>query len=132
MITLDDFFMGRDKIYPPSHELIGNARVTVDRANLLLAQYYAANPGADRAHVTSGYRPPAINADTPGAAVRSRHMTCQAVDLTDPDGLLDDWCYDNPAVLASIGLWQEHPSATKGWCHVQIVPPRSGKRVFYP
>jgi hypothetical protein len=45
---------------------------------------------------------------------------------------LDDWCLEHPEVLQEIGLWQEHPAATKGWCHLQIVPPRSGKRVFFP
>ena len=36
------------------------------------------------------------------------------------------------ASLASLGLWMEHPLATKGWCHLQVVSPRSGMRVFYP
>lgn len=132
MITLDDYYMGRDKLYPPSPELIANAQTAVQRANLLLEQYYASQTNAEQCHVTSGYRPPAINADTPGAAVRSKHMTCEAIDLSDPEGVLDQWCLDHPDTLEAIGLWQEHPSATKGWCHVQIVPPRSGRRVFYP
>lgn len=132
MITLDDYFMGRDAEYPPTGGMIANAHVTVQRANLLLSEYYAANPSADRAKVNSGYRPPEINAATPSAAPRSRHMTCEAVDLSDPEGELDEWCLDHPEVLERIGLWQEHPSATRRWAHVQIVPPRSGKRVFYP
>jgi uncharacterized protein YcbK (DUF882 family) len=82
--------------------------------------------------VSSGWRPPSLNAKTAGAAPNSKHMTCQALDVYDPDGDLDEWCMENLAKLEEAGLWLEHPSATKGWCHLQIVPPRSGKRVFYP
>ena len=132
MITLTDFWMDRDKIVPPSEEMRKNADETIYRANLLLSWYYHDNPDAEKVKVTSGYRPPAINAQTPGAAARSKHMTCQAIDLSDPDGELDDWCMENGKMLEQVGLWQEHPSATKNWVHWQIVPPRSGKRVFYP
>jgi hypothetical protein len=84
--------------------------------------------------VSSGWRPPAVNEATPGAAPRSKHLSCQAVDLYDPDGDLDDWLMtdDGQHVMQDLGLWLEHPAATKTWCHVQTVPPRSGRRVFYP
>ena len=76
----------------------------------------------------------AINGTTPGAAVNSKHMTCQAIDLHDADGEVDDWLMTTigQAMLRDIGLWHEHPAATKGWAHVQTVPPRSGRRTFYP
>ena len=122
MITLEDYAMGR----PIPSPLDQFALLTVERANRLLSEF-----GEDR-RVTSGYRTPAINAATPGAAKRSKHMTCQAIDLEDHDGDLDEWCIDNPGVLERLGLWQEHPAATKGWCHLQTVPPMSGRRVFYP
>jgi hypothetical protein len=35
-------------------------------------------------------------------------------------------------VLRDLALWLEHPASTKGWAHVQLRPPRSGRRVFYP
>jgi len=139
MLTLPDYWMGRDE----SHEhaltetIRFSARETVLRVNALLAMMMAAavpleaNPRTGSL-ISSGWRPPEINAGTPGAAVKSRHMTGQAADLYDPDGLLDDWCMDNQDKLADLGLWIEHPCATKGWCHVQTLPPRSGRRVFYP
>jgi hypothetical protein len=68
----------------------------------------------------------------PNASPRSKHLSCQAIDLDDPNDALDAWCLDNLAVLESIGLWLEHPDATPGWCHLQIVPPQSGRRVFMP
>jgi len=132
VITLDDYWMGRDKDYPPTATQRMNAKTTVDRANLLLAKYYAKRPTAAKAKVSSGYRPPAINAKTSGAAVRSKHMSCEAVDLSDPKGELGDWCMHNGDILTEVGLWLENPSATPTWCHVQTVPPKSGRRVFYP
>jgi hypothetical protein len=118
--------MGRDKKYPLNDELRANADEIVAKASELLSRF------GQLRRVSSGWRPPAINATTPGAARKSLHMSCEAVDLEDEDGSLDDWCLEHPEVLQEIGLWQEHPAATKGWCHLQIVPPRSGKRVFYP
>jgi hypothetical protein len=102
------------------------SEVTVARANELLKAF-----GEDR-KVNSGWRPAAVNAATPGAAQFSKHMLGKAIDIADPEGDLDEWCMHYLDVLEDIGLWQEHPASTKGWCHVQIVPPKSGNRVFYP
>ena len=128
MITLADYWMGRDVQYASelTDEIIGNAMRTIEKANSLLGEF-----GQTRT-VTSGWRPVAVNSSTPNAAARSKHTTGQAVDISDPAGDLDEWCISNPAALERIGLWQEHPSATKGWCHVQTLPPKSGRRVFYP
>lgn len=139
MITIDEYWMGRNRTYAEylTAEIERNAGETVARVNALLAAM--SQDGLNReinpetgSQVSSGWRPPAVNATTRGAARRSKHMTGLACDLYDPEGTLDEWCLDHPARLAEIGLWQEHPSATKGWLHVQTVPPKSGKRVFYP
>ena len=128
MITLDDYWMGREEKYKAdmTMEILANAGETVLRANLLLDSF-----GETRT-VNSGWRPPSVNGATPGAALKSKHMTGQAIDLADPEGDLDQWCLENESVLEELRLWQEHPAATKGWCHLQIVPPKSGRRVFYP
>lgn len=128
MISLAQFFMGRDTAYAAdlTDVIVGNSGVTVTRANALLAAF-----GEPRV-VNSGWRPPSVNASTPGAAKFSRHMTGEAVDLEDGDGYLDEWCLAHQDVLVRVGLWQESPASTKGWAHVQIVPPRSGNRIFFP
>ncbi len=127
-ITLTQYFMGREAEH--GAELTGllrcNAYVMVARANALLERACIA------CSVNSGWRPHAINAVVPNASPRSRHLTCEAIDLADPDDRLDAWCLRHLEVLTEIGLWLEHPDATPGWCHVQIVPPRSGRRVFRP
>lgn len=141
MITIADYFMGRREKYPAAltTEIERNAAHTVDLANKLLteAQTYGVTVEqhpVNHSPVSSGWRPPEVNAATPNAATRSKHMTGQAIDIYDPDGDLDEWLMtgQGQAVLSALGLWMEHPSATKGWCHVQTVPPGSGRRVFYP
>jgi len=141
MISLQDYWMGRDREFPMamSPDLEKNAATMVELANKLLIIAQAArifpptNPKTGTI-VSSGWRPASINAATPGAATNSKHMTGQAIDIYDPDGDLDEWLLtaDGQKTMTDIGLWQEHPSATKGWAHVQSVPPRSGRRTFFP
>jgi hypothetical protein len=128
LITLHDFLMGRDQAYPADYtpQIAANAGHTVDQVNALLEA-----AGFD-GHVNSGWRPPALNAATRGAARRSKHMQGLACDLHDADGRIDLWCLDHPEVLERIGLWQESPASTPGWCHLQTVAPASGHRVFTP
>lgn len=114
-------------------QIYANGVETLKRANRLLEIFRDAT-GADLAEygINSGWRPPSYNKAIANAARKSKHMTGEAIDINDDDGDLDQWCMDNLNILEGIGLWLEHPSATKGWCHLQIVPPRSGRRVFYP
>ena len=123
MVTVDQYLMNRKSGL--TFELLENAIDTVEKVNKLLGYF-----GSIRT-VTSGYRPAAINAAVGGAKL-SNHMLCKACDLEDKDGKLDNWCMENQDKLKEVGLWLEHPSATKGWCHLQTVPPRSGNRVFKP
>lgn len=132
MITIKQYFMGREKKYASelTATIKSNAEDLLMRVNKLLKEF-----GEDR-EVTSGWRPVAVNRQIPGAAKRSKHMLGLAIDLEDTDGSLDEWCLENLEKLEAFGLWQEHPSATKGWCHLQSMPYGSyvpGKpRWFYP
>ena len=139
-ITAEMYYRGRDRLYPQdlTPTIKANVARTLVAVNALVAALERDKVGIEchpvtKTPVSSGWRPPAINAATPNAAVRSKHMTGEALDLFDPDGAIDDWCLKNRKRLkAEFGLYLEHPSATKGWCHVQIAPPRSGNTVFYP
>lgn len=128
MITVDAYWMDRDRTHRAdlTADIIANAQIVVERTNALLACF-----GEDRA-VSSGWRPPSVNAGVPGAAKGSKHMAGTAIDLQDRDERLDQWCMEHLDVLREIGLWLEHPGWTVGWSHLQIVPPRSGARVFVP
>ncbi len=141
MISLTDYWMGHDATYPlaMTPQIERNAERIVDLANKLLVLAHSGGvtmwPIPRTASVvTSGWRPPEINAVTANAAPNSKHMTGQAIDLYDPDGDLDEWLLtpDGQRVMTDLGLWQEHPAATKGWAHAQSIPPRSGRRTFFP
>lgn len=64
--------------------------------------------------------------------MKSRHLTCQAADILDLDGKLQDWINKKVPLVEEIGLWFEDFSKTKDWVHCQIVAPASGKRFFLP
>jgi hypothetical protein len=141
MISVNDYFMGRREKYPQSltADIEREAARTADLASKLLTQAETYGVTVDmhpvnKSPVSSGWRPPEVNAATPNAALRSKHMTGQAVDIYDPDGDLDEWLMtgEGQAAMTALGLWHEHPSATKGWAHLQTVPPRSGRRTFFP
>lgn len=140
-ITLTDYWMGRDKMFPHDlgSDIRANAETMVALANRLLTVAKASGVTLEMSPrtgsvVSSGWRPPSVNAGTPGAAIKSKHMRGQAIDIYDPDGDLDEWLMtaQGQETLQDIGLWMEHPSATKGWCHLQSIPPGSKRRVFYP
>ena len=144
MLIFEDYCTGpgherRDLKYAQdmTDDIRRNIDLLLPRVNLLLTVMAADGVPIEIDPATgspshSGWRPPEVNAATPNAATRSKHMDGLADDLYDPEGALDDWCMNHQARLADIGLWLEHPASTKGWCHVQCVPPKSGNRVFYP
>lgn len=124
MISYAELLMGREAEYPLTIQMKKN-----------LDRLYAAINKIRQAYgkpmtVTSGYRPGHYN-KAAGGAKRSAHLTCEAVDIADPDGKLASWCMLNLDKLSEAGLWLESPARTRGWTHLQI---RSvGKsRVFEP
>lgn len=133
MLTLDDYF-GRMSLAAgeePSEEVRQNAAVLLERVNALLAEL-ATIDAALHPVVNSGWRTSSYNAIVPNAAIRSRHITGEAIDLADPEGALDEYLFENQDRLAAHFLYMEHPASTKGWTHLQSTPPRSGNRVFFP
>lgn len=143
MISLADYFMGRDAKYASelTPEIRFNAETLVGKVNNLLAsaEIDGVMPGRDRATgtaVASGWRPQAVNERTANAASGSKHLTGLAVDLQDTgDRRLAKWCLANEDALKAFGLWMERPQWTGGvdpWVHLQSVPPGSGKRCFVP
>lgn len=133
-ITIEDYLMGRDKDYPGewTFELVDHATDLLQKVNTLLSMFYAERPAAASRKVNSGWRPAAINAGTPGAAKKSKHMTGNAVDLSDSDEELDEWCESSLDKLKQCGLYMESPTKTPKWCHLQNLPPISGRTLFFP
>lgn len=133
MITLEEYWMGRDKTH--SGELTYGIRAAADelvaKVNTLLQ--YAAADGVPINGVASGWRPAGINDITSNAAKHSKHLTGHGVDLRDiPSRAFARWCLRNQDLLIEIGLWMEDPQWTNTWVHLQSIPPGSGKRVYIP
>lgn len=134
-ITLDQYSMGRDKIFPAEwvNTIIDSANVLLNRVNPLLNEINL----HDKYVVSSGWRPASINAKVTNAAKRSNHMRGKAIDIMDDkDQNLAKFFLANLNLLEKYGLWMEDPKSTIGkntnWVHLQSEPPASGNRVFIP
>jgi hypothetical protein len=123
-VSCDEYLMGRAKIPDLTETQLANMNTLIPKVNMFLEAF-----GSYR-KVNSGYRTPAINAATPGAAPQSKHMICAAVDLEDADAKLHAFARANQLLLEDLGLWCEERQG--GWLHLQCLPPRSGKRWFKP
>lgn len=126
LITRDDILMGRDDKFPLDADQERNLATLLNALHALESHY------GELPRVTSGYRPEAINAQVPGAAKKSNHIKCLAVDFDDPVGAMGFWCLNNLETLEKCGLYLEHPDFTDGWCHLQAAAPKSKRRVFRP
>lgn len=138
MIALDGYLGQHASEAAPGEltdEIRANAETLLERVNRLLTEAAMGYLG-----LRSGWRPAAFNAafthtDGSGQVVRggapkSKHMTGEGVDVSDPSGALDAWLTDEK--LAEFDLYREHPDATPSWCHLQTRAPGSGLRTFHP
>lgn len=113
--------MGREVEYPLTPELEENLEKLLVAVNKLRDLY------GKPMMVSSGYRPGHYNTDA-GGAKNSTHCLCMAVDFHDQDKALKEWI--TVEILEQCDLYQEDPSRTNTWLHVQIRPTHN--RVFIP
>lgn len=129
-VTYADLLMGRHKSYPLTEEEATNLGRLWHRVNQLCSKLSAAGFGPTFT-VSSGYRPGHYNTKE-GGAKSSAHLSCEAVDLVDPNGKLDVWLEAHENLLEGLKLSREHSDNTNGWVHVDIRQ-RSGRyRTFKP
>lgn len=112
--------------YPTTPEQAANLAELLVRVNKLRAAY------GSPMIITSGLRSDADQARINPSAPKSHHLTGEACDILDGKKALQKWIKANVPLLESIGLWCEDFDHTPDWAHVQIVPPKSGKRFFIP
>jgi len=131
VITLKE--LGRKENLPKEH--LDNLVKLHDAVNKLRLAY------GKPLIVTSGYRSLAEHlaiykakgiTDQSKIPMKSKHLSGEAVDFSDPDNRLQIWILANEELVSSFGLWFEDFAYTKNWVHCQIVPPKSGKRFFKP
>jgi hypothetical protein len=139
MITLEHYFAGKEGSEEITREIESNAKSLLVRVNRLLAWasgigYEAANDPDTGSQISGskggagdgGFR---LSTSATGAA-KSAHKRAMAVDVYDPGNVLDRMI-DN-TILETFRLYRESPIDTPGWCHLQSVPPASGRRTFKP
>ena len=128
MITLQDYYMGREVIYSKdlTTEVMQNAERLIALVNDLLKVF------GEQRKVNSGWRPKKLQMEINPRAPNSKHITGDAIDLEDRNGKFKLWCVAHADVLETHGLYMEHPKATPTWVHLQQVAPKSGKVIFVP
>jgi zinc D-Ala-D-Ala carboxypeptidase len=124
--TVQEYTKGREVANPLSKEQEENMH------NLLAVLDQFREKYGKPLKISSGYRPAAQNAAV-GGAKKSNHIQCLAVDFVDDEKqTLGKWCLVNLNILEELGLYMEDLRHTKNWVHLQIVGPKSGKRIFIP
>lgn len=116
--------------YPVNVEISANLDDLHDKLNQLRAAY--GRPMVITSGLRSDEQQKALIAAGKSTATKSKHLIGQAADIRDEDGKLAAWARQNVEILKDIELWCEDPEYTRGWLHVQTVPPKSGKRFFIP
>lgn len=134
MITITDYFSGYANHPGITDQHVAAADALLARVNALLVEAVSDGVRLTRHPVTQSY----ISTDDGGwrprdshvGAWNSSHKAGAGIDVADRDGELDEWLTDE--ILERHGLYREHPSATRRWCHLTTRAPRSGRRSFYP
>lgn len=128
MITLKDYWKGRDKQYAQdlTVDVQSCAYKLLFKVNELLSLF-----GENR-QCNSGWRPLTVQMEINPRAPNSKHVTGNAIDIEDRDGKFKNWCMDHLFLLERLGLYMEAPESTPTWVHLQQIAPKSGKRVFKP
>lgn len=151
MITQDEYFSdghGGLKEHRPEH--VDAATDLLSKVEALEVDYLASNEGATRdicpntgseisgSHAGNGDGGFRLSTTTITATPNSKHRIAHAVDKYDPANERDAWLdtfedgKGGNSKLEEYGLYREHPSKTEKWCHLQDMPPGSGRRTFYP
>jgi hypothetical protein len=140
-VSVDEYLMNRGSLEELSDEIVRNINTLIPRVNELLERF------GEKRNVTSGLRRmedhiriyEEINAKRRAKGLPeqkvpmgSKHLIGAAIDLEDKNDKLKEFCVKNTHILKELGLYMEDPSATDTWCHLQCIPPGSGKTVFRP
>lgn len=137
IVTIEEFLMGRAKMYELRPEIQANVILSVDVFNEFLIE---AGVDVDRVKVNDGLRIRGLN---DYGAAKSQHYEGNAIDLDDDASCwLAKVCLMNLPLMKRLNIFMEDPRWTNGrnpktgreqsWVHLQRVAPRSGRRIFVP
>jgi len=82
--------------------------------------------------ITSGFRSKEDQQKINPKAMNSAHTLAAACDIQDHDRLIWDWLVANLELVIDVGGYLESKVYTPNWVHLQIIPPKSGHRIFLP
>ena len=132
MISMKEILKNRVELSDLPQEHQDNLKILHERINVIREKY------GKPLIVNDGYRRPQ---DAPKhGSTTSWHFKGAAIDLDDNiEGTFWNWLMqeENMQLLKDTGLWLEHGNYTHNkkygtWVHLQIYPPKSGKRIFIP
>ena len=127
-ITASGRYPERMKSPELTPEVITNATKLLEKINAFLKEL-----GIGKVTVSSGFRPSAVNAAIPNAAKASLHTQGLAIDISDPDQKLDALIDSRDDLKKKYGIWQEDPSATPNWTHLDLkARGKRAKNTFKP
>lgn len=132
MITLEQYLMGRETLYPEEFQdnfVAENATAFLKQLNRFLADL-----NINDIEITSGWRPLEVNRRVGGSS-NSHHIFGRAIDLADPIKALYRVFEeaDFNGKLEAYGLWMEHEDSTPTWVHLDCGVRRNRKsRIFKP
>ena len=116
--------------YPTTPEIDATLQILLERLNKVRDAY-----GVPMI-ITSGLRSLELQMKVNPKAPHSKHLSGQAADVLDQNGVLKKWILAHLPLMEESGLWFEAFDSTGGeqggWVHAQIVPPASQHRFFLP
>lgn len=115
-----------------THKLIATKAQLNSMEELAIAMTHLEDAFGSKFLVTSGLRTPQMQLQINPTAKNSAHLSGEAVDISDPDGIIWGWLMDNMELLEDVGIYLEDKSYCKRWVHCQIRVPNSKSRVFIP
>lgn len=129
MITSKEYFMGRDESHKTelTDEIMKNAEKLLSAVNALIAELEYKGSLS----VSSGWRPPSVNANVKGAAKKSLHQNGLAIDVAGHE--LYKLIESKPELLKKHKLWMEDASAASSWTHLDLGTRRDREvQIFKP
>lgn len=82
--------------------------------------------------ITSGFRSKEDQLKINPKHMNSAHLQAAACDVYDKDRKIWDWLMAHLDNVIDVGVYLESKNFTPTWVHMQIIPPKSGNRIFLP
>lgn len=134
MISMKEILKDK-KLEDQSPEVQANLLILLEKVNKVRQAY------GKPMTITSGYRTKEDQirvyaqkgiTDLSKIPMGSKHISGQAVDISDPKGEFKAWIMENISLFEELGIYMEAFEYTKNWVHMQIIAPKSGSRFFKP